>query len=253
MVDERQMANKTEQEAFWMGDFGNDYTGRNKTSSGVAKNIAFFSRVLDRTQGIQKVLELGSNIGYNLLALRQLLPDVTLSAVELNEKAASELKQNLPDINLYQKSILEFKPTDTWDLVFTKGVLIHINPDYLSTVYDVMYESSLRYVLVCEYYYPTPMEVIYRGHSGKLFKRDFAGEMLEIYSDLSLIDYGFVYHRGTIFPQDDMTWFLMEKVGKREFNSRSTSKGSESLTAEDRKPWLRAGKHHARNQCAWAV
>jgi len=44
-----------------------------------------------------------------------------------------------------------------------------------------------------------------------LFKRDFAGEMLDRYPALKLLDYGFVYRRDPLFPQDDMTWFLLEK------------------------------------------
>ena len=44
-----------------------------------------------------------------------------------------------------------------------------------------------------------------------LFKRDFAGELLDKYKNkLLLLDYGFIYHRDT-YPQDDLTWFLMEK------------------------------------------
>ena len=35
----------------------------------------------------------------------------------------------------------------------------------------------------------------YRGHTARLFKRDFAGEMLDRFSDLRLVDYGFRYHR----------------------------------------------------------
>jgi len=66
--------------------------------------------------------------------------------------------------------------------------------------------------LMCEYYNPSPVEVNYRGHSGKLFKRDFAGEFLDKFSDVKLIDYGFVYQRDPAFPQDDLTWFLMEKT-----------------------------------------
>ena len=54
----------------------------------------------------------------------------------------------------------------------------------------------------------------YRGHAGKLFKRDFAGELLERYADLSLVDYGFVYRRDPNFRQDDLTWFLLEKLGQ---------------------------------------
>jgi len=201
----------TEQEAFWEGDFGNDYTDRNRGPRLVAANAAFFSRVLDRTRQVRRVLELGSNIGLNLMALRQLRPEAQLSAVEINEKAASELKANLPDVDLHLTSILDFQPRATWDLVFTKGVLIHINPDKLPAVYELMVRCSSRYVLVSEYYNPRPTEVTYRGHTGRLFKRDFAGEMLDRFPDLTLIDYGFVYHRDPNFPQDDMTWFLMEK------------------------------------------
>ncbi len=51
----------------------------------------------------------------------------------------------------------------------------------------------------------------YRGLSNKLFKRDFAGEMLDKYPDLQLVDYGFVYHNDNSFPQDDINWFLLKK------------------------------------------
>ena len=205
------MKHRTDQEAFWEGEFGDDYTDRNRGPGRVAANSAFFSRVLDRAQGIHSILELGSNIGLNLLALRRLLPEAKLSAVEINEKAASESKSSLPDLDLHRTSILEFRPSATWDLVFTKGVLIHVNPDKLPLVYDLMHRSSSRYLLVSEYYSPKPVEVTYRGHAGKLFKRDFAGDMLDRFPDLELIDYGFAYHRDANLPQDDINWFLMEK------------------------------------------
>lgn len=205
------MTHRTEQEAFWKGDFGNEYTGRNRGAGWVASNAAFFSKVLARTHNVQGVLELGSNIGLNLMAFRNLRPTAKLSAVEINEKAASELRSNVPGVDLHVSSILDFQPQATWDLVFTKGVLIHINPEKLQMVYELMYRASSRYLLVSEYYNPKPAEVTYRGHTGKLFKRDFAGEILDKFSDLSLMDYGFVYHRDVNFPQDDMTWFLLEK------------------------------------------
>ena len=55
------------------------------------------------------------------------------------------------------------------------------------------------------------MTVTYRGEKNKLFKRDFAGELMDQYPDLKLIGYGFKYKRDNNFPQDDMTWFLLEK------------------------------------------
>lgn len=201
----------TEQESFWAGEFGNAYVERNKDESYISSNLAFFSRVISCTEGLERILELGANVGLNLIALKKLLPHAALSAIEINEKAASALKGNIPNIDLYQESIADFKSNEHWDFVFTKGVLIHINPEQLPGVYEIMYQRSSRYILIAEYYNQTPIEITYRGHSGKLFKRDFAGEMLARFPDLSLVDYGFVYHKDVNFPQDDITWFLLEK------------------------------------------
>lgn len=44
-----------------------------------------------------------------------------------------------------------------------------------------------------------------------MYKRDFAGELMDMYPNLQLIDYGFVYRKDPVFVQGDTTWFLMEK------------------------------------------
>ena len=114
---------------------------------------------------------------------------------------------------MVQSSIIEFETTHQWDLTLTKVVLIHIHPDLLPEVYNRLYRFSKRYILLCEYYNPVPVSVVYRGNTSKLFKRDFAGEMLDLYPDLRLIDNGFVYHRDPKYSlQDDMNWFLLEKT-----------------------------------------
>lgn len=56
------------------------------------------------------------------------------------------------------------------------------------------------------------MEVSYRGHSDRLFKRDFAGEVLDTFPEMRLIDYGFTYRRDPNYPHDDINWFVMEKI-----------------------------------------
>jgi spore coat polysaccharide biosynthesis protein SpsF len=201
---------KTEQEAFWAGNFGDEYVSRNKSAQLLASNMAFFSKIISRTLGVKSLIEFGANIGMNLQAFRVLLPNAELSAIEINQHAVLELSK-LQNISVYPQSILDFSPDKTWDMVLIKGVLIHINPESLNQVYDRLYRSSSRYICVAEYYNPTPVEVVYRGHTGKLFKRDFAGELLNAYPDLKLVDYGFVYHKDTCFPQDDITWFLLEK------------------------------------------
>lgn len=121
------------------------------------------------------------------------------------------MKTFLPEQSVFNGSILDWESDDKFDLSLIKGVLIHINPDLLADVYQKLYDASAWYILIAEYYNPTPVTVKYRGHEGRLFKRDFAGEMLDKYPDLGLVDYGFVYHRDRAFPQDDCTWFLLEK------------------------------------------
>lgn len=202
---------KTEQEAFWAGDFGTEYIGRNAGSELLASNLAFFSKALARAQGLGSCIEFGANIGMNLRAMRLLYPKQDQYAIEINPTAATELGTIIPSQNIYQTSILDFNPDRTWDLALIKGVLIHINPDFLPQVYDALYRAAGRYLLVCEYYNPSPVAINYRGHTDRLFKRDFCGEILDRHSDLKLVDYGFVYQRDPNFPQDDITWFLMEK------------------------------------------
>ena len=64
--------------------------------------------------------------------------------------------------------------------------------------------------MVCEYYNPSPVSIDYRGNKDRLFKRDFAGElMLEF--NLKLIDYGFNYQHDAHLTNDDSTWFLLSK------------------------------------------
>jgi spore coat polysaccharide biosynthesis protein SpsF len=202
---------KTEQEKFWVGKFGDDYVERGNRSRALSNNISLFSKILSRTKTIESVIEFGANIGLNLIAIKQLLPNVDLSAIEINKKSADELEL-LEGVRIYHQPILDFVVDYQRDFVFTRGVLIHINPNKLSFVYDLLYKTSKHYICVAEYYNPTPVKVDYRGHKNKLFKRDFAGEMLDRFKDLELLDYGFVYHRDNNFPQDDINWFLLEKV-----------------------------------------
>jgi pseudaminic acid biosynthesis-associated methylase len=198
-----------DQEAFWAGEFGDAYIERNQAKKLIASNTRLFSEILTHTAPINSVLEFGANIGLNLTSLSLLLPEADISGVEINDKAFKKLSQ-LEGIKAYHSAIQDFEVEETADLVFTKTVLIHINPEALSDTYDKLYYASNRYVLLAEYYNPKPVEITYRGHDGKLFKRDFAGELMDRHRNLKLVDYGFAYHRDK-FSQDDITWFLMEK------------------------------------------
>ena len=48
-------------------------------------------------------------------------------------------------------------------------------PDKLNVCYDLLYNSSDKYILIGEYYNPKPVEVLYRGN-----KKSFLSETLQV-------------------------------------------------------------------------
>lgn len=200
-----------EQQMFWVGEFGKKYSSRNSLKDLVKNNLGLFSKIFNNKLPPKDCLEFGANIGANLVALKSLYPNINIHGVEINNLAYKELVKILDKKNSYNQSIESFNLKKKFDLVFTKGVLIHINPKNLEKIYEKMFKLSKKYILIVEYYNPKPVSVEYRGHKDKLFKRDFAGEIMKKYNSLKLLDYGFCYHGDLSFPQDDVTWFLLEK------------------------------------------
>lgn len=206
------MRYQTEEEKFWSGEFGDEYMKRNSDSKFILQNYHFFSRALKKAGDISSCIEFGANIGLNIKALMKLLPKCNFSALELNETAVRTLNE-LNGIKVIHESVLEFDPNKTsYDLVFSKGLLIHINPKKLKLVYEKLYQSSSKYILISEYFNPVPVTLDYYGHKERLYKRDFAGEILDQFKDLVLIDYGFNYNRDDYTSQDDTTFFLLQKI-----------------------------------------
>ena len=205
------MTFKTDQENFWSEEFGKEYIDRNRGKKLLAKNLDFFVKALKSTQNVKNCIEFGANIGMNIKALQLLFPEQEHHAIEINSHAVKELKKIISEDNIYEGSIIEFDPKKVFDLVIIKGVLIHINPKELVNVYDKLFASCKKYLLVAEYYNPLPVSIPYRGQMDRLFKRDFAGEIMDRHPNMKIIDYGFAYKRDPNFPQDDITWFLMEK------------------------------------------
>lgn len=200
-----------EQAKFWQGNFGNRYINRNKNKKILNNNFFFFKKIFSNRFNIKSLIEFGPNIGLNLLALKKIFKLKFITAVEINKKACLKIRK-IKNVNVLNKSIIDFSPEETFDLVLLKGVLIHINPKQLKKIYEIIYKSCKvsGYILIAEYYSPKPVRLIYRGFKNKLFKRDFAGEFLKNYKKTEIVDYGFVYHKDK-YPQDDLNWFLIKK------------------------------------------
>ena len=205
------MRAKTEQEAFWAGEFGEGYRERNRGM--VPNNVALFADILRHIPrgAIGSVLELGAGDGQNLEAIHILLPEADLTAVEINERTAREI----PVGDIICASALDFTLPEECepDLVFTKGLCIHLPKEDRQIIYARMLQETGRYVLMVEYYSPTETAIPYHGETGKLWKMDFMAEFETVVNLMGaacdLIAYGFTSKRDT-FPQDDVTWALFQ-------------------------------------------
>lgn len=210
---------------YWRGQAGDEYAGRHiapQVGSTEANAMMFIQALSQRellgagAHPIKTVLELGCGTGLNLKALKTVLPWAAITGVEINETAIARAKIAIgdTDVAVLKGSALDFNPAgdgmEQWDLVLSKGFLIHIHPDDLERAYDTIHRSAKKYILLCEYFNPVPVSIPYRGQEGLLWKRDFAGDMLDAYDDLQVVKTGFVSRRDQ-YPQDDINWTLLEK------------------------------------------
>ena len=194
-----------------MGEFGDAYVERcPPRPETVAERVIGFGRMLEKTEGVTSVLEVGANVGINVLALRQLIPGVSVGAVEPNAKACEHL--STVGATVYTADAYDVPVEDeSFDLALTCGVLIHVPPDRLGDAMIEVARASRRYILSIEYFAPEPVEILYRGHPGMLWKRDFGKAWLQEMPHLRCIDYGFLWTGEFLHGWDNPNWWLFEK------------------------------------------
>jgi pseudaminic acid biosynthesis-associated methylase len=203
----------TKQLDLWTSQFGLDYAARNQiTDEGLRRLMRSWGRMLTHaiTPSPSSVLEVGCNLGRNLVALSRMVPKVY--AVEPNAQVAAAAQENPllsgADIRTGSAFALPFDDA-TIDLVFTAGVLIHIDPVDLPRAVDEIVRVARHYVLCVEYFAHEPVAVTYRGRDGFLFKRDFGRFYLDRFPSMRVLDYGFLWK--PVDSGDNSNWWLFEK------------------------------------------
>ena len=121
-------------------------------------------RVLDRRKYLaklitdqkpKKVLEIGCFGGYNLRQIHAIDEKIELFGFDINKGALKYAKEKLPAINTVNGSIYELEKyfkENTFDLVFTAGVLIHIPCEVIEQVTDAIASISRRNVFHAEHH-----------------------------------------------------------------------------------------------------
>lgn len=193
-------------ERLWSGSFGRAYTRRNDTRH---TDVGAFHHALCTRLAIRSVLEVGCNVGLNLMRVAE---DETIAAtgVDVNEDALATARRRMPRCTFVRASAYTLPlAAESFDLVFTCGVLIHIPVEDLPAALAEIHRTSRRYIWAGEYYSPTRVEVPYRRQRRALFKDDFGRRYQEQFPGLTLIETGFLDRVETGF--DNLTWWLFEK------------------------------------------
>ena len=187
----------TQQEEFWSGDFGREYTDRN--SRPLAEWNEFYRSIYGTTKleinaeflgdlpRDARILEVGCNTGMQLVGL-QAAGFERLYGIELQAYAVEKARDFVRGVNILQGSGFDLPFKDGYfDLVCTNGVLIHIAPADLPRIMSEMVRCSGRYIMGYEYYAPETTAINYRGNEGFLWKADFAQLFLDNFPELRLV------------------------------------------------------------------
>lgn len=187
----------TQQEEFWSGDFGREYTDRN--SRPLAEWNEFYRSIYGTTKleinaeflgdlpRNARILEVGCNTGMQLVGL-QAAGFEQLYGIELQAYAVEKARDFVRGVNILQGSGFDLPFKDGYfDLVCTNGVLIHIAPADLPRIMGEMVRCSGRYIMGYEYYAPETTAINYRGNEGFLWKANFAQLFLNNFPELRLV------------------------------------------------------------------
>jgi pseudaminic acid biosynthesis-associated methylase len=179
----------------WMGEFGDSYIDRNKDIdkvnsqfkklTGYSKEEIFYE-FFNQLNHDLSILEVGCNVGLNLSILKK-LGFHNLNGVEINEKAIQIAKQRNPEIKFFHSSIENFETNLKFDLVFTSGVLIHINPKSIPSILQKIYSLSDKFVFGYENFSETLTKLDYRNHSDILWKQNFPELYRNLFPNLTTI------------------------------------------------------------------
>jgi pseudaminic acid biosynthesis-associated methylase len=193
-------------EQLWSEEFGDAYVDRNRAAG--ESRAPFWQTILAEFP-VQRVLEVGCNVGANLRWVAATIPPQNVYGIDINLKSLDDLHRTLPGVNALWSPARELPFRDRWfDLVFTIGVLIHQPESTLPLVMAEVVRCSRRYVLCGEYYAEQTTEVPYRGQEGALFKRDYGRLYQELFPELTLRKQGFL---GRAEGWDDVTYWVFEK------------------------------------------
>ena len=185
----------------WEGKFGDEYSKRNRAYPDRKK---FWGGLLQRYD-LERILEVGCNIGFNLIPIGNLFPRTETWGVDINRSALKKLRITTPEIHCGYGDLFDLPFKDRYfDLTFTCGVLIHIHPNNLQYALQELERVAHGYLLIMEYHNNDFEQIPYRDNV-LLFKGPY-GKVAEDFFGKP-VDTGFLSKKDGF---DDVTYWLFD-------------------------------------------
>lgn len=150
---------------------------------------------------------MGCNIGVNLGILKE-MGFSNLYGLEINKKAIEIARSRNPDIKFVHSSIEEYQNNEKFDLVYTAGVLIHINPQALNQIIQKIISLTTKYVFGFENYADKLTAINYRGNPNTCWKQNFPNLFLQTKKMI------FLKERKIIYKESNLIYvaYLLERI-----------------------------------------
>jgi len=198
------MNSREREEKRWSGAFGDAYIGRSPHTgdemNSLYQNLYGITRselnsiYLRHMFRWSSILEVGCGVGVQLeLLAKDGFTD--LWGIDISKTAIDVAREN-PSLasvsaNLMKGSVFDLPASigdKKFDIVFTSGLLIHLQQEEMELAMEQIYNASSRYIWGFEYYTeaPTCNEIPYRGEDHALYKANYPCIYMNKYPELEL-------------------------------------------------------------------
>lgn len=180
-------------DGIWASKFGDEYTERNRQDllrlekqtvhwDGMTRSD-LNRMLLGHVNRSVKILEVGCNIGLQMVLLQR-IGFRKVWGIDVNKRAIQSAA--IPkQVRVGSGQNIPFK-ANTFDVVMTSGVLIHLPEPTLQKTISEMYRVSKGLIYCREHYSPARKSVEYFGRCDLLWHDDFAQRFMDQFPDLLL-------------------------------------------------------------------
>lgn len=100
--------------------------------------------ILSNLKDVKSIIEFGSGQGELTKLLLEVFPEAKITCVDINRWYLKHLPEG---VELVNKDILEYETKEKYDLVISSHLLLHIEPEYLESVWEKMESLSKKHLI----------------------------------------------------------------------------------------------------------